>query len=54
MVNKQPLGFDSCAMFYIGGRVQVTMPWNLKHIQVLTAVADDIDRLVAERVNQEN
>ena len=33
------LGFDSCGIFYIGGSVEVTLPWNLKHIDDLTAVA---------------
>ena len=33
------LGFDSCGIFYIGGGVEVSTPWSLKHIDDLTAVA---------------
>ena len=51
LVNKQPLGFDSCAIFYIGGSVKVEMLWNLNHINIFTAVADDINGLVAQRVD---
>jgi hypothetical protein len=36
----QRLGFDSCGIFYIGGRVQVYTPWNYGNIAILTAVAD--------------
>ena len=44
--NHQPLGFDSCAIFYIGGSVKVTIPWSLQHIDALTAVAgnENLDR----------
>lgn len=48
LVQGQPLGIDSCGIFYIGGAVQVTMPWSLKQIDILTAVADDVERLCAE------
>jgi hypothetical protein len=37
------LGFDSCAIFYIGGSVQVQLHWNLSHLNILAAVADDLD-----------
>ena len=38
--NGQPLGFDSCAIFYIGGNVQSQLHWGLQHLNTLTAVAD--------------
>ena len=34
------LGFDSCGIFYIGGVVEVVTTWNLDHLHLLTAVAD--------------
>ena len=37
----QHLGFDSCAIFYIGGIVEVKMQWDLRHIDILAAVAGD-------------
>ena len=37
--NGQPLGFDSCAIFYIGGNVQSQLHWGLQHLNTLTAVA---------------
>ena len=37
--NGQRLGFDSCGIFYIGGEVEVRMPWSLDHFTLLTAVA---------------
>ena len=37
--GQSTLGFDSCGIWYIGGRVKVSMPWNLTHIDELTAVA---------------
>jgi len=45
----QPLGFDSCAIFYIGGKVQVRMPWSLQHIDILTAVAAEVALKCKER-----
>jgi hypothetical protein len=39
--KEQSLGFDSCGIFYIGGQVQVSMPWSLAEFDVLTAVADE-------------
>ena len=39
--KDQSLGFDSCGIFYIGGQVQVSMPWSLAQLDVLTAVADE-------------
>ena len=41
--HEQPLGFDSCGIFYIGGSVQVQLHWNLNHLHILAAVADDFD-----------
>ena len=38
--QNQPLGMDSCAIFYIGGNVQSKMQWGLKDLERLTAVAD--------------
>ena len=40
--HDQPLGFDSCGIFFIGGNVQVKLHWDLSHLEVLTAVADDL------------
>jgi hypothetical protein len=37
--SDSKLGFDSCGIFYIGGGVEVSTPWSLKHIDDLTAVA---------------
>ena len=39
-VVRTGLGFDSCGIFYIGGCVEVSTPWNLSHMDVLSAVAD--------------
>ena len=36
----QYLGFDSCAIFYIGGTVEVKMTWELGDIDILAAVAE--------------
>jgi hypothetical protein len=46
-LHEQPLGFDSCGIFYIGGRVQVRLDWSLDHIDVLTAVAEEMPVEVA-------
>jgi len=46
--HTQPLGWDSCGIFYIGGSVQVSMPWELKDIGILTAVADEIEQDCAD------
>ena len=43
--GDQRLGFDTCGILYIGGRVMVTTVWSLKHIDILTAVADDNEDL---------
>ena len=40
-LHNQRLGFDSMGIFYIGGNVKVDMPWSLKNMNILTAVADD-------------
>ena len=42
----QPLGFDSCAIFYIGGSVQTQLHWGLQHLDTLTAVADTSNKEV--------
>jgi hypothetical protein len=42
--QDQPLGIDSCGIFCLGGSVQVSMPWCWKDIDILTAVAGDIER----------
>ena len=47
-MHHQPLGFDSCGIFYIGGNVQVSVCWSLQHIDVLTAVADAMDQKYAD------
>ena len=49
MVHGQPLGIDSCGIFCIGGWVQVSTPWSLNEIDILTAVAGDIEALCSER-----
>ena len=36
--QSQGLGFDSMGIFYLGGRVEVKMPWNHRHVQILAAV----------------
>jgi len=40
-IGAHRLGFESCGIFYIGGKVQVSMPWSLTMIEALTAVAGD-------------
>jgi len=47
--NGQPLGFDSCAIFYIGGNVQSQLQWSLQHLNTLTAVADTSNKDVFEQ-----
>ena len=42
-VHDQALGLDSCGIFYIGGMVQVSLPWNLAHIDTLTAVGEELE-----------
>ena len=39
--RRQPLGFDSCGIFYIGGTVEVITEWGLQPIDILAAVAGD-------------
>ena len=39
----QPLGFDSCGIFVIGGPVQVTLDWMEADIPILTARKSVID-----------
>jgi hypothetical protein len=48
-VHDQALGLDSCGIFYIGGNVQVGPCWRFEHIDVLTAVAGDMDQKCQER-----
>ena len=36
-VHRQALGFDSMGIFYIGGIVEVSLPWRLEDIDTLTA-----------------
>ena len=38
--QSQRLGFDSMGIFYLGGEVEVKMPWNLGHVEILSAVTD--------------
>ena len=40
--HDQPLGFDSCGIFYIGGSVQATLKWGLYHLGTLTAGAAEL------------
>jgi hypothetical protein len=46
-VFTQPLGMDSCGIFYIGGSVQVSMPWCLNELDILLATRDEIERITA-------
>ena len=39
MAEKQRLGFDSCGIFYLQRVAEITTPWSLNHLDVLTAVA---------------
>ena len=48
-LHDQHLGFDSCAIFYIGGSVEVTPHWGLNDIPFLTAVADGNAGATGER-----
>ena len=53
-VHQQPLGFDSCGIFYIGGNVEVALPWSLENIDELTAVADDLKSSTLDVYNGQN
>ena len=44
-MSAQLLGFDSCGIFYIGGKVAVSQPWDLWQVERLAAVAGDDDEL---------
>ena len=44
-LHGQPLGFDSCGIFYIGGNVKVTLDWGFERINQLIAVAAELDDL---------
>ena len=44
-LHDQPLGFDSCGIFYIGGRVKVTLDWGFDRISQLSAVAADLEKI---------
>ena len=47
-----PVGIDSCGIFYIGGDVNVTLPWNLSHLDTIeAAVAGNTDLDVYEGNN---
>ena len=48
-LHRQRLGFDSCAIFYIGGTVEIRLQWDLSAIDLLTAVAEET--AVAEGAN---
>ena len=41
-VHGQSLGFDSQAIFYVGGKVQVKLDWGIDSIPEITAVAEDL------------
>jgi len=43
-LHDQPLGFDSCAIFYIGGNLEVRMPYDFREIPRLCAVAAEVHR----------
>jgi hypothetical protein len=53
-VHQQPLGFDSCGIFYIGGNVQVSLPWSLENIVELTAFADHLESSTLDVYNGQN
>ena len=42
---RQKLGFDSCAIFYIGGGAEVVTPWSLRDVAYLCDVEGDDDYL---------
>jgi len=48
-VNGQALGFDSCAIFFIGGDVSIKMQWDLSRLHILTAVAGTPEREELEK-----
>ena len=50
--HNQPLGIDSCAIFYIGGNVSVTLKWGLQDLDRLTAVAAEGDESWAEHFDK--
>ena len=43
--GMQRLGFDSCAIFYIGGGASIQRPWDVDHIPVLARAAGDEEGL---------
>jgi hypothetical protein len=45
MLSQQRLGFDSCGIFYIGGKVEVRMTRPFRDIDFLSAVADEHEGL---------
>jgi hypothetical protein len=48
--NNQALGFDSCGIFWVGSKnCQITMPWNISHLPILTAVAGDTQGFFQEQ-----
>jgi hypothetical protein len=51
-LHGQKLGFDSCGIFYIGGSVQVSLHWGLNQMDILTAVADDMQEQHADEDSQ--
>ena len=44
LVHDQLFGFDSCAIFFLGSYVEISMPWSWSEIALLTTVADDMGR----------
>ena len=51
--HGQPLGFDSCGIFYIGGSVQSVLLWQMKDMSTLTAVADtDAHDLMRDQLDE--
>ena len=50
--SDQRLGFDSCGIFYIGGKVEVDLKWNLGHVDILAAVAGDDDEVAGQPLHK--
>ena len=48
LVEETPLGLDSCGIFFIGGTVEVRMPWGIEQIEQLLDVSGDADLLVTD------
>ena len=50
-LHTQRLGFDSCGIWYIGGQVEIRMPWMLQHVDILAATEGECEHLDTYRCN---